>query len=700
MLQSRFGVSTLVLSLAVIGVQGPIQESSAADWPEWLGPNREGTWQETGLVEKFPSGGPPVIWRTPVGGGYSGPAVAGEYVYLMDRQRPLGEDGKPISGNSKTGQPGKERVLCLKADNGKLVWKHEYDCPYIKLSYSQGPRTTPLVRDGRVYTLGAMGDLICLDALKGDVKWSKNLPKEYKTGHPVWGYAASLLLDGDLLYSLVGGEGSAVVAFNKDTGKEVWRALTTEDVCYSPPMIYEAGGKKQLIIWTSDTIYGLDAGTGQIFWKHAYPAKGDPMRPAVNIATPRKQGDLLFISNAYHGPMMLKLATDKPEASVLWLNQNKNPEKPEFLSSLMPSPVFKDDYVYGVSFMGELFCVEAATGKHLWKSYEATGGKKTDCGTAFIVPQGNRFILFNDLGDLILADLSPKGYKELDRARIIDPILAARGREVVWSHPAFAHRCVFARNDKEIVCVSLSVDAPSGSGTAKKAAPKVVVNKVDPKALDIVKQVCEAYKEAKSLHVDVAADTKIQEGDEKREIHVAGSIDQERPNRFALRVRHVGDDKAGLDFVSDGNNLFVQALRFKQYTEAEAPKEIAELGSKLQRLGHVNTGMLFQNLLTENPYESLVDSLTAGAYVGEEKVGETKAHHVAFKQPDMNWELWVAAEGKPVVLKAGVSQGSDDVKVATVETYKNWKFGQTPSKDAFAFKPAADVKKVNAIGAK
>ncbi len=426
------------------------------DWPEWLGPNREGVWRETGLVDKFPAGGPPIVWRKPIGSGYSGPAVAGDYVYVMDRQRSLDKDGKPIPGNRGEGQKGTERILCLKAVDGAQVWKHEYPSAYKQLSYNQGPRTTPLVRDGRVYTLGAMGDLFCLDAVSGQVRWSKNLPQEFKTAHPVWGYAASLLLDGDLLYSLVGGEGSAVVAFNKDTGKEVWRALTSEDVCYSPPIIVHAGGKAQLIVWLSEAIYSLDPATGKQYWKQAYPAEGEPMRPAVNIATARQLGDLLFFSNAYHGPMMLKLAADKPEASILWKNQNKNPQKPQFLSILMPTPVLKDGYVYGVGFGGDMRCLEAATGKQLWSTYEATGGEKTDCGTAFIIPQGDRFILFNDQGDLILANLSPKGYQEIGRAHILEPLQEARNRQVVWSHPAFAHQCVFARNEKEIVCVSLA----------------------------------------------------------------------------------------------------------------------------------------------------------------------------------------------------------------------------------------------------
>src|SRR5262249_26344152 len=153
--------------------------------------------------------------------GYSGPAVVGDRLYVMDRERATDAEGKPLRP-TRQGIPGNERVLCLDATNGNQVWKHEYDCPY-KVSYPSGPRTTPLIREGRVYTLGAMGDLRCLDAATGTLRWAKNLAKEYHVEAPVWGWAAHPLLDGDLLYTLVGGEGSAVVALHKDTGKEVWK---------------------------------------------------------------------------------------------------------------------------------------------------------------------------------------------------------------------------------------------------------------------------------------------------------------------------------------------------------------------------------------------------------------------------------------------------------------------------------------------
>lgn len=443
---------SVLVSVLVLGVAS---SSRADDWPQWLGTKRDGVWRETGLVEKFPKSGARVLWRKPLAAGYSGPAVVGDRVYVMDREREQDKEGKR-KRPTRDGIAGNERVLCLSATDGKLLWKHVYDCPYT-ISYPAGPRTTPLVRYGRVYTLGAMGDLLCLDAKEGRVIWSKKLMQEYKLdAPPVWGFAAHPLLDGALLYCLVGGEKSAVVAFNKDTGAEVWRALTTQEVGYSPPMIYEAGGKRQLIIWLSESIQSLDPATGQVYWKQAYPTDRPPQRPAVNIITVRRLDDLLFLSTFYHGSLMLKLDRDKPGASVLWKGKSNNPARPDGLHILMAPPILKDGHIYGVCAAGQLRCLKTETGEQVWETFAATGGKKGDCATAFLVPQGNRYVIFNDQGDLILARLSPKGYEEIDRAHVLEPVQFAYGREIVWSHPAFAHRCVFARNDKEMVCVSLA----------------------------------------------------------------------------------------------------------------------------------------------------------------------------------------------------------------------------------------------------
>lgn len=446
-----FCLALLCLAASFVGANPTLH---ANDWPQWLGPDRDGVWRESGLIEKFPKDGPRIVWRTPVGGGYSGPAVANGLVYLTDRQKAKDAQGKPIQG-TKGGTPGIERILCLNQSDGQLVWKHEYECVY-KISYPAGPRTTPLVHNGRLYSLGAMGDMICLDAATGKVRWSKNVSKDYQVNPPLWGYSASLLIDDNRLYSLVGGKESAVVAFNPDDGKELWHALTAPEIAYSPPMIYQIGGMRQLIIWHSESINGLNPVTGEVYWTVKYPQEGKPRGPSVNIATVRQIGDRLFLTSTYHGPMLLKVEGAK--ASVLWEIPNKTADKPESLCCLNSTPVIKDGHIYGVGCQGDLRCLDLETGKGVWQTYDELDGKLARCGTAFLVPQQDRFILFNDQGDLILATLTPQGYKETSRAHILEPLGAAFGRQVVWSFPAFANRCVFMRNDKELVCVSLAAE--------------------------------------------------------------------------------------------------------------------------------------------------------------------------------------------------------------------------------------------------
>jgi outer membrane protein assembly factor BamB len=427
----------------------------ADDWPQWLGPQRDGVWREQGVLQTFPKDGPKVLWRMPIHEGYGGPAVVGDRIYVMDRERPLDEEGKPARA-TRAGIPGKERILCLSTKDGKLIWQNEYDCPYT-ISYPTGPRVTPLVRDGRVYTVGAMGDLRCLGADRGEIIWSKNLIKEYKLdAPPVWGWASHLLLDGELLYSLVGGEGSAVVAFNKNDGKEVWKQLTTEEIGYSPPMIYELAGKKTLVIWLSESVNGLDPTTGKVLWTQTYPLGAQVKRPVVSISTVRNDKDRLFVTSFYHGPMMLEIAGEKPEAKIVWKSKSTNWAKPEGLNCVMSTPVLHDGYIYGIGGMGELQCIDAKTGEKMWETTKVLNEDQAFCGTAFIVPAGGHFLLFNDHGDLILADLTPKGYTEIGRAHLLEPSQNAMNRDVVWSHPAFSNRCMFARNDKEIICVSLA----------------------------------------------------------------------------------------------------------------------------------------------------------------------------------------------------------------------------------------------------
>jgi outer membrane protein assembly factor BamB len=424
----------------------------ADDWPQWLGPKRDSVWRETGLLQKFPAGGPKVLWRAPVDGGFSGPAVAGGKVYVMDyvtsvdRSKPGASSRKPIHG--------KERLVCFNAPDGKKLWEHAYDCEYF-VSYETGPRCTPTVSGGKVYTLGTMGDLHCVDAANGTLVWKKDLKKEYGISAPLWGFAGHPLVDGQKLLVTVGGDGTELVAFDKDTGKELWRALSAKEPGYCPPSIIEAGGVRQAVLWAPDAISSVDPETGKVFWSADLPTTY-----GMSIMAPRKWKDFLFAGGiGWHG-VLLKLAADKPAATTVWTG-----EKDTAVYPVNSEPFIEDGIIYGVDQPGCLRAVELQTGKRLWERFKPVVGKdepegtRINSGTAFLVKNGDRFVIFAETGDLIFAKLSAKGYEEISRAHILEPTLdCGFDRMVVWSHPAFANKCVYMRSDKELVCVSLAAE--------------------------------------------------------------------------------------------------------------------------------------------------------------------------------------------------------------------------------------------------
>jgi outer membrane protein assembly factor BamB len=422
-----------------------LSAARADDWPQWLGPQRDSVWREQGLLAKFPAGGPKVVWRVKIDGGYAGPAVAGGRVFVTDFVTKGDRKPNPAAAPKLEGT---ERVLCFDAASGKELWKDEYPCTY-KISYPAGPRCTPTVSGGKVYTLGAMGDLRCLDAASGKLLWAKDLRKEYKTTAPFWGFAGHPLVDGQRLICLVGGEGSVAVAFDKDTGKELWRALSAKQPGYSSPALIEAGGKKQLLLWDAENLNGLNPETGKVYWSV-------PLEPnfGMSIMTPRSWKDYVFAGGIGGHAVLVKLAADKPAAEVVWRGKPKTAVYP-----VNSTPFLEGGYIYGVDQPGQLRCVELKTGKRIWETTAPTTGDRPEIsGTAFLVKNGDRFVLLSETGHLILARLTPKGYEEISRAKILEPTGQAFGRRVLWSHPAFANRCVFARNDRELICVSLAAD--------------------------------------------------------------------------------------------------------------------------------------------------------------------------------------------------------------------------------------------------
>ena len=421
---------------------------AAEDWPQWLGPKRDGVWRESGIVEKFPEGGLKFRWRTPIGGGYSGPAVANGKVYVMDRQLAKGASN-PANPFERGIIKGTERVLCLDEGNGKILWQHEYDAPYT-VSYSAGPRVTPAVSDGKVYTVGAEGNLVCVNAADGKLIWEKDFKKEFGIATPLWGFSGHPLVDGNKVICLAGGEGSVAVAYDKNSGKEIWRALSAKEPGYAPPMIYEFGGKRQLIIWHPEAVNGLDPETGKVFW--TYPTK--KVQSGMTIPSPRKSGDRLFLTSFYNGSLMLKVRADGVEE--IWASKKVSEKDTDGLHSVMATPLIEGGYIYSPCSYGQFRCLKEETGERLWETFAPTSGKSERWGHAFVVKHEDRAFLFSEKGDLIIAKLSPDKYEEISRAHLLDPVNRDPGRLVVWSHPAFANKSVYARNDSEIVCVSLA----------------------------------------------------------------------------------------------------------------------------------------------------------------------------------------------------------------------------------------------------
>jgi outer membrane protein assembly factor BamB len=251
---------------------------------------------------------------------------------------------------------------------------------------------------------------------------------------------------------LVGGPGSTIVAFDTGTGQEIWRALTAKEPGYAPPVIVEAGGKRQLIVWHPEAVNSLDPVTGSVYWSEPWAIQNGLsvcLAAAWKFALSHELLQWLRCSGWIR---------KKPGAAVLWKSKKSSEMDTTELHSIMPTPAFDSSHIYGVCSYGQLRGLKAQTGERLWETLAATtkDGKPVRWGNAFLVKNGDRFFLFNELGDLIIARLTPQGYDEISRAHLLEPTNHAAGRPVVWSHPAFANRTLYARNDHEIIAVNLA----------------------------------------------------------------------------------------------------------------------------------------------------------------------------------------------------------------------------------------------------
>jgi outer membrane protein assembly factor BamB len=385
------------------------------DWPQFLGPTRNSISTEMGLVSSWSKDGPPLVWQRETGAGFSGPAVAGENLILFHR---VGDE---------------EVVECLEASTGKSRWKFSYPTHYIdQFGFDPGPRSTPLIAGGKVYTLGAEGAFHCLDLDSGKKIWGRPLNEEFTVAKGFFGVATSPLIEGELILVNVGGKDAAgIVAFARDTGQEVWRA-TDHQASYSSPVAATLAGIRYAIFLTREGIVFLDPKTGSVKFNTRFRSR---MNASVNAASPLAVDNTVFFSACY-GPGAMLLAVAGDRFDEVWKND-------ESMSNHYNTCVADNGYLYGFHGRQEsgarLRCVELKTGQIKWTS------ERAGCGSV-ILAEGKLIVLAED-GDLILIQPNPDSYKELARASVMSkparsPIALANGR-------------LYARDSKKLVCFNL-----------------------------------------------------------------------------------------------------------------------------------------------------------------------------------------------------------------------------------------------------
>ena len=391
----------------------------ADDWPQWRGPNRDGISKETGLLKQWPESGPKLLWQVnDAGGAYSTPAVVGERLYLI----------------SSRGEAD-ESVQARNVSDGKVAWSVRIGKvgPNTRAMNYPGSRSTPTVVGDVLYALGSDGDLACMQASDGKVRWKKSLRSDFGGKPGQWAYAESPLVDGDAVVCTPGGSTATMVALNRNSGDVIWKCAVPggDDAAYSSIVVVESGGVKQYVTFLGKGLVGVDAKTGKFLWRYEQTAQGSP----ANIPTPVARDGYVYSATARGGGGLVKISAGPAGATAEQVYFDKK------LPTAIGGSVLVGDHLFGTGQV--LICAEFTTGKVKW----------TDRGVgaaSVLYADGTLYLHAEQSGDVALVAASPEGYKEL--GRFTPPNQPDHGKSKAWAYPVVANGRLYVRDQDMLWC--------------------------------------------------------------------------------------------------------------------------------------------------------------------------------------------------------------------------------------------------------
>lgn len=393
--------------------------ASAADWPGWRGPGRDGQSKETGLLREWPKEGPKLLWQvTHLGGGYSTPSVLGDRIYIID----------------STGKVD-ETLKALDAGDGHVVWSiplGKVGNPDQKPSYP-GARSTPTVDGGRIYALSSDGDLVAADRASGKVAWKKQVRSDFGGQPGTWAYSESPLIDGEILVTAPGGATATVVGLKKETGEVAWKTALPEadQASYASPLVTELSGVRQYVLFLQKGVVGLEATTGKLLWRYTKTAEGSP----GNIPTPIVKSPHVYSGAGRTGGGLAKIVSSEGKLSA----------EPVYFSPKLPigigGSVLVDGHLYGTGNQG-LLCADFLTGDLKWQD--------RGVGAASVLVAEGLLYLHGENGDVALVEANPSGYKE--HGRFTPQGAPDRGSSKAWAYPVVADGRLYIRDLSSLWC--------------------------------------------------------------------------------------------------------------------------------------------------------------------------------------------------------------------------------------------------------